>query len=626
MRQGLAEKRWGPQLNELVMTLDQCKRLGPTDDIVRQYDEWIYQSYRPRRRTRPPLVARIDPVPGAPEWAVVARQAWLTAREVPKWWIENRMVPSGEFGGLVGDDSDMYQNYADFPMFETGGVAAMVKDGAARLAELAERETLERGLNRRTMDPLHAYEEGLNQEALMAWWRYGDPVYFERCIVAARSTEALTVVTPKGHRHFKSQRCGAADLRMDRKTDTDGHAHPLMWHPTLEVAWYSGNPRAIKHLRQWADGWLAHMQPGKYATSVEVASERVVATTHRPLYGGYGGQGSAFLFLYWITDDAKYLEPFFEQFRRGSRNTSPHLILPELIHRHGLAFLGPKLKDLVRGEGAAETLVTGDKRPLIEALKGDIAWLQRFPAMHMTAEPFTDRIFLTGIRNAAVAYTGGYAARNKLNHTHAVSWEGLGTYYAALVLRAKRDALNVLVYNFADRPLEGRMRTWTLDHGTYRLRVGPDQNRDDKMDRAARDETLEVQRATALPLTLPSRTVTVVELRQLRRLDDERLRADLALSPREIRVEGGAVRGIAHNIGSRPVESFEVALLDPRGAIRARKTLGPLDAPLDLVPRRLPFELRGLPPQPTGWSIALDPGNRIPEIFEGNNRVVLRRD
>lgn len=621
MAASLADKRWGPQLKELVATLGHCKRLGPDDDLVRQYDEWIYRNYRPRRATMPTFEPKIDAIQGAPEWAVVARQAWLSARGVAKWWVEERMVPTGELGGLVGDDSDLYQNFADLPMFETDGVAAMVRDGAERLMALAEKDTLEQGLNRRTMDPLHAYEEGVNHEALLAWWNYGDPVAMERCIVAARSTEALTVLTAKGHRHFKSQDCGAADLKMDRKTDTDGHAHPLMWHPTFEVAWYTRNPRALEHLTEWADGWLAHMQPGKYATSVEVATERVTATTHRPLYGGYGSQGSAFLFLYWITDEAKYLEPFLEQFRKGSRNTSPHLILPELIHRHGLASLGPKLSEAAKGEGASETLLTGDKGPLIDALKRDIAELQRFPAMYTTAEPFTDRVFLYALRNAAVCYTGGYASRNKFHHTHAVSWEGFGTDYAALVLKAKRNSLKVLVYSFATKPMDGILRCWTLDHGQYALRTGPDANGDDAMDSAVVDRSIDILRATAVPLTLPPKTVTVVELLQTHRRDDARLRADLALSPSEIHVEDGVVKGVAHNIGSRRVESFDIALVDGKGVARFRKAFGPLDAPLDLVPKRLDFAIAGLPAQARGWAVVIDPGGKVAEIFEGNNRA-----
>jgi len=626
MNRSLASAPYGPQLRELAMTLGQCKKLDASDGLVRQYDEWIYRRHRGRRESFPAFEPRIDEVPGAPRWAVVARQAWLTARDVPRWWIENRMVPTGEMGGRVGDDSDMYQNYADFPMFEVGGVAARVRDGARRLMELADRTTLTAGLNTRTMDPLHAYEEGLNQEALLAWWNYGDPVAFERCLLAARSTEALTVLTPKGHRHFKSQLCGAADLKTDRKTDVDGHAHPLMWHPTLEVAWYNANPRALEHLRQWADGWLAHMRPGKYATSVEVATERVTATTDRPVYGGYGALGSALIYLYWITGDQKYLGPFFEAFRKGSRNTSPNLILPELIHRHGLGFLGEqKLRRLVAGEGAAETLVTGDKQPLIDALSADVAELQRFGAMYTTAEPFTDRVFLYAVRNAAITYTGGYASRNKLHHTHAVSWGRLGTEYAAIVLKARRDALKLLVYNFADHPQTAEMRVWTLDHGDYRLRAGTDADGDDRPDRLADERTLRLLRASPVALTLPPKQVTVVELTQLRRLDDERLRADLAICPAEIRVEGGAVRGVVHNIGSRDAPAFEVALIDATGKVRARKRLAPLPAPLDLVPRRAPFQIGPLPAAAKGWSLAVDPDNRIPEIHEPNNRAPVGR-
>lgn len=623
LAQGLAEPDYGDYLTELKDALDHCKDLGPDDDTVRQFYEWILQRYLPNKGGFSKREVRIDPVPGAPQWAVVLRQAWLEARAVPKWWIENRMVPTGEFGGRVGDDSDMYQNYIDLAMLEDDGVAAQVMDGAARLAELAEETCLERGLNKRTIDPLHAYEEGLNQEALMAWWEYGDPVYLERCIVAARSTEALTVVTSKGHRHFKSQLCGAADLKMDRKTDVDGHAHPLMWHPALEVADYNRSPLVMKWLREWADGWLEHMEPGRYATSVEVATEKVTATTHRPLYGGYGSQGSVFEWLYWLTDEQKYIGPFLEAYRKGSTDTRPGSIEAELLHRHGLESAGVKLSNLAKRDSVAATLITGDKSRLVNALKEDLAWLQRFPAMYTTAEQFTDRIFLYALRNVAIAYTGGYATRNKLCHTHAVSWQGFSTQYAALVLEAKRDRFRALVYSFAGAPLCGSMTMWTLDHGKYHLTVGPDRDGDDRADEVGRDEAVEVQRATRIPLTLAPKTLSVVELKQTQRLDDERDRPDLALNPLDTKVEGSRVQGVAHNIGARDVASFVVTLVDPRGDVRMKRTMGPLSAPTDLVPKCAPFRFEGRPADTTGWSVVIDPADLIEEIYEGNNKVVL---
>jgi len=620
---------YGLQLREIRMTLDQCVALAPEDPFVKQFYEWIWRRYRPWRAENKRGIyldgshAKITPVPGAPEWAVVARQAWLEARKVPEWWLDNRLVPNGEMGGVVGDDSDMYQQYADFPMLETGGVAARLREAFAALAELAEKNNLTEGLNRHTTDPLHAYEEGVNHEALMAWMEYGDPVYMERCIVAARSTEALTVMTPKGHRHFKSQMCGASDLRMNRKTDTDGHAHPLMWHPAFEVAWYNQSPKVMKMLREWADGWLEHMSPGKYATGVDVATEKVTSTTDRPLYGGYGGQGSAFEFMYWVTGDEKYLGPFMDQFKAGSNRTSPGKILPEILHHHGLKNVGGKLPELVKREGPAETIFTGNKKPLIDALKVDIAETQNYFIMYTSAEPFTDRVFLHTITNATIAYTGGFAHRNKYCHTHAASYEGFGTDYAALVMKASPSHFKVLLYSFADEPLTGKIRLWTLDHGKYSLKYGPDADGDDKADSVEQSSVVEVARATALPLTLNPKKVMVLELVRQEKLDDIRSRADLALSPLEINVSGRTVTGVAHNIGSRPVAEVEVALVDPRGRITSRKKLGKLDAPLDLVPKRTQFTLKGLPRSPAGWAVVIDPDGKVAEIFEENNRVAL---
>ncbi len=620
-----------PHLRELFETIEACRWLsgsvtidGATvtkDPIVRQYDEWVFRYHKPLS----PFTPTIDKIPDAPEWATVVRQAWLTARKVPEWWLDNRLVPTGEFGGEVGDDTDMYQNYADFPIFEDGAFVQRLKDAARRLMDLAERTTLEQGINKQTMDPLHAYEEGVNHESLLLWWDYGDPVAFERCLVATRSLFALTTVTPKGHRHFKSQRLGAEDLRIDRPTDIDGHAHPLMLHPAFEVAWYSGNPTVMKFLREWADGWLEHMKPGEYATSVEIATEKVVAASETPIYGGYGALGSAMAFMFWLTGDKRYIEPFMHVWSKGIDRTSPSNLLPEMLHRGALDEIDKNtLLKLVRGRGIAEWLVTGDKRPLIDALKNDIAEIQRFWDMYTTAEPFTDRVFLYAITNAAIAYTGGYATRNKFNHTHAVSWEGLGTDFAALVRIARPKRLKVLVYNFSTKTLSGRMRVWSLEPGRYKLRIGIDTDGDDEIDGELSAKEVALQRADAIDLNLPPKKVTVIEAEQIASMRPLFPRPDLALSAQEVRLDGNLLVVPVHNIGSEDAPETEILVCNRsgRGLIKAKVPI--LKAPLDLQPKvhivRLPLPPTAIKP----LQVIVDPENRIAEIYEGNNFVALR--
>lgn len=621
-----------PHLRELFETIDACRWLSgtvtvdgvtvPKDPLVRQYDEWVFRYHKPLS----PFIPKIDNIPDAPEWAVVARQAWLTARKVAEWWLDNRLVPTGEFGGEVGDDSDMYQNYADLPMFEDGDFAKRLKDAARKLMALAEQTTLEQGINKITMDPLHAYEEGVNQESLLLWWDYGDPVAFERCLTATRSVFSLTVVTSRGHRHFKSESIGVRELKTDRLTGIDGSANPLMLHPAFEVAWYSGNPTVIKFLREWADGWLEHMKPGKYATSVEVATEKVVETTDTPIAGGYGSLGSAMAFMFWLTKDERYIEPFMHNWRQGVDRTSPSNLLPEMLHLGALDKLGRELLlKLVKGRGVAEWLVTGDKRPLIESLKKDIAEIQRFWDMYTTSEPFTDRVFLYALTNATIAYTGGYASRNKFNHTHAVSWEGFGTEFAALVQTARPTKLKALVYNFSNKPISGRIRVWTLEPGRYRVRIGVDKNGDDEVDVELSVNVLELQRAVAIPLSLPPKQVTVVEAEMVTPLPPLFPRPDLALSVQEVLVDGNHLIVPVHNIGSTKAPETTVLVRDRSGRVIHKSSVPSLEAPLDLKPKV--YTIRA-PLPPTALSpiqVVVDPENNIAEIHEDNNFVTVTR-
>jgi hypothetical protein len=556
---------------------------------------------------------------------VAARAAWLAARAVPHWWLTHRQVPGGELGSGIGDDTDLYGNFVDFPFFETDGVAAELADGAARLAELVDRYQLEEGLNRMVTDPLHAYEEGANHVALMARWRYGDPVWLERCLDNARSTWALTTVNAAGHRHFKSQLLGAADLRFDRPTDVDGAEHPLMLHGVCEVAWYNRSPEAVRLLREWGDAWLAHQSPGAYATDVEVASDRVVGARPVPWTGGYGSQGEVFTCLYQATGDARYLEPVRRFWESGGRD--PGLDERAIdLYRLGAFADAPALWQALAPRAAAlQWDLSGDKGPLIAELGAAAAELATFGHLYTAAELFTDRVFLAAASRApALAYTGGYGTRNKLFYSHGASWEGFGTQYAALVRHAGPHRFEALVYSFADRPQPGAVRLWNAAHGQYRLRLGPDQDGDDALDRAVVDQVVEVCRGEPIGVTLPPRQVTVIELVQQQALAPLWQRADLALSAGEATVRDHVVTGVVHNIGSDAAPAV-VALVDDQGAVRARQDLGTLAAPLDLRPRRVAFRLAGVPDDPDRWRVVVDPDGRVPELYEGNNAVLLAR-
>src|SRR6185436_18439030 len=110
----------------------------------------------------------------------------------------------------------------------------------------------------------------------------------------------------------------------------------------------------------------------------------------------------------------------------------------------------------------------------------------RFPHMYTTVECFTDRVFLYPIINPTIAYTGGYTTRNKLTLSYAVTWDGLGTDYAALVTCATRDQFKVLLCNLSGKPITGRARFWRLMPGDYQVFFGPDRDGNDEIDSSSR--------------------------------------------------------------------------------------------------------------------------------------------
>ena len=156
------------------------------------------------------------------------------------------------------------------------------------------------------------------------------------------------------------------------------------------------------------------------------------------------------------------------------------------------------------------------------------------------------------------------------------------------------------------------------------MQVGVDVDGDDSIDGKVVVDTVEVVRGMPMPLELPPRVVSVVELTLIKPLDDLTRRPDLALSSLDIRVESDRVRGEVHNIGGAPA-NCTLALVDKAGSVHDRLELGQLEAPLDLVPRRLPFEFELPGDGLNGWSLVVDPDGEVAELYEGNNRVELAR-
>ncbi|MDP7398570.1 MAG: sugar-binding protein [Lentisphaeria bacterium] len=625
--------RFAKRCPELFMALDQCHLLAPDDPMVRQYREWVYAHALDKEDISAVLLP--DSGPG-PEWAVRVRQTRMATRRVVKWWVDNRMTPNGEFGGGINDDTDLYQQFADIPSFEAIDLAVPLRAGAAQLSELLMVHSLRRGLCRDHRDTLHGYEEGINHLALMTRWFYGDPVHFERCMESAKNVAKLTTLLADGRRHFRAQVVSADDIDHPRPIGLDGHANPLLWHTGMGIVEYNRNPSLLKTLREWGDTWLGFQKPQKWATEVDVKTGKVTKfETGTAFSGGFGSQWVVFVWLARITGDSRYVAPLTGEVRQGRAFGLSQDYLEDIWDLGVLDNLDdPILKTLATRNPFANLRITGNPAEVAKACVGDpakfgqsignLSSAHRFSEMVTSAEPFTDRILITHLSHlASAAYFGSSNARNKFNHCQAISWNGIGMEFAALVSDNRQDRMKVLMYNSGTEPLEVQMTVWRLGHGRYRLRIHEDTDGDHVAEKNVRNETLVLHKARKVSLSIPPRRVMALSLVQEEKFASIFSRPDLALAVSETAVSGLKLTGIVHNIGSAIAPGTTIAVLDAKGAVVAEQKLADLAPPTDLEPKRLPFSIACPTAPKAGWRVVVDPKDRIEEIYEGNNSVSL---
>ena len=151
------------------------------------------------------------------------------------WWIDNRQISDGEFGGGLSDDTD-YLNW--WP-----GLAFMGAD-PDKLKQLRSSEALEaiyandmwdNGLAKAQYDELHTYEDGINILGQAMQLDFGSPKQLERAMVTAKRLEWLTGINSAGQRQIRSSYYSGTKMAED---GVWGWAKPrsyFVFHPALST-------------------------------------------------------------------------------------------------------------------------------------------------------------------------------------------------------------------------------------------------------------------------------------------------------------------------------------------------------------------------------------------------------
>jgi len=590
--------------------LSDLLRADPDHELGRQY--W----YDYNREQVRPLMALPAVPSGVPAWAFRQVDLLTQVSRFVNWYIDNRQIENGEFGGGLSDDGDLTNWWPGTALM--GATPDKILGSLRReLDAFYAQGMFTTGLSTIQTDELHSYEEGIQALGQSLLLDYASPVQLERAMETAGATEAITGVNAAGHRHIRSTYFSGTKMATEGVWGWSKPSSYLLLHPAMSLVEFNGSPRVKKWLIELADGLLAHRRVdandvASIGTTIEFATDRDVPVA------GVDRALTVLWAAYRWTGDRRYLQPFLDA---GPRALGQ-------IAANGLDLMGvreswgPKLPQLAASGGDSATRhfawqATGDAKYL-EDLYADQARAARLREyINTLGSLWIDRV---NVADAEIqrARLGGIAlVRNYTYAGHVVSWRfaepGAESRVAILVPEATPHHVRITAYNLDTKPVAAAMTGWDVEPGTWSLRVDGGVAR-----------SVAFERTKSLDVTFPPRAETSIELRLVTKGVPYWSRPDLGISEGDVRVDGRTMRVRVHSLGSVDAPASTVIVRDASGRTIASASVPPLKAPNDLAPKTADVTLT-LPAGASleGALVVVEMSGSVPEITLRNNVVPL---
>lgn len=595
----------------LFADISDLLRVDPDNVRARAY--WADINYRPENM---PKVAVPTSPPSVPRWAFLQLQDLKITRRFVEWWIDNRQVPYGDFGGGISDDTDLTQQWPGLALM---GVAPDKINASLRaLSDAAYKNGMVvNGLGYITTDELHAYEEGLNSDAERLYLNWGEPRAVERLMATARALSGVILKNRAGHLHFASNWYGARKMYREGAWEWQKPYSFTVMHGPILLGLYNGNPAARALVTGVVDGWLAHGKAGadgawsypneiNWRSDVERAGDGGGVTT--PLQSAWAA---------WrFSGDARYLRPITSRITKsagtlGEFNENGFAALPD-----GAALL---TKAARKGDDPASRFarwqVSGDLDAIAD-LHAD-AYADKAARLDMLTEGhwWSDRVEMDTQWLQRERLGGIALRRNQTWPGNTVSWrfadDSAAEQVAILLPNATPTKFRVVAYNTSSQPQRATMTTWNVTAGRWRM-TGADGTREVSLERSAATDLVFAPGASTFDFELVAEGEAV------------ETRADLGIGRDDVVVKGRMLTLTVHSLGAKPVTGGIATLLDAAGKVVAQAPIPGMPAPLDLLPVRRDVRLAipaGVDASGLTVRVAL-PGD-APEVTRLNNAVLL---
>ncbi|WP_372017236.1 LamG-like jellyroll fold domain-containing protein [Pseudoxanthomonas sp. 10H] len=612
--------------------LSDLLRVDPDHEQGRRY--WNYISYN--SQGRPPFAQPQAPK-DVPLWAFRQLEDLKYVRRFIDWWIDNRQVGYGDFGGGLSDDSDLVQQWP--------GAALMgIKPDKLNASLTAVSDAIYRngmftgGLSTIETDELHAYEEGINANSAMLYLNWGDPLTVERLMETVRDYDRKIILpNPQGHLLWSSNWFGGNKVYRDPNWQWQKpYSFPAL-HPAFLVGGWNADPTGRKLVTGLADSYLAHAytaDDGAWVLPNEI-HWATGKTRGGELVKGSGGGDT--MHLFWTawrwTGDDKYLKALDYRVGRsgpGSLSNLGENYIGVLGREHdwGKALVAAADKGDTGFAALAAWQQTGDKKYL-EAMHAESIELKALREYMVTeGHWWSDRVESASELLQRERLGGVALERNQSWPGHTVSWrfarDGGAEQVAILMPDARRDRFKVVGFNVDRKAHPATMTGWNVEPGTWRMTWGVDRDGDDRIDGKSSSREFTLEKSASVDVLFPPMQAVVMEFERLHAGTPVETRPDLGIGRGDVRVAGDAVEVTVHSLGHVATGVGYAVLEDGGGRELARVALPALAAPTDLLPKtaNVSLPLGGRDADGLHVRVALE--GEAEEVTRLNNRRPVR--
>ncbi|MBT3384551.1 MAG: LamG domain-containing protein [Prolixibacteraceae bacterium] len=564
-------------------------------------NHWLAKAYlyafTRNKKDRPEYEIRECPA-GIPKWAFLQTEYLRHVEKIITFYIDNRQISNGEFGGGLSDDDDFTNMFVGsaFMGIEPEKIQESLRifleayydqDRDSYDASLRQRSLplFTNGLSTIKADELHSCEEGIEAVGQLMMIDYGNPLYFSRGMeIAKRMLEDVTQIAPDGHRHFRSRNYSGTDFSIEDPWQWSQNYSYLVLQTAYLVARYNGNPALFNMLVEIADGLLAHRdEDGNVYTEIHFNTGEVRGKS------GVGRTWPVFMAAYEFTGDNKYLEVIPEKNIKTREFNKDSIVS---FYTNQIKEKGVKL--YIETEGST--------------------WIDRINR----DEPLMQEHRLGGV---------ALVRANHIYQQNYVSWNIIqpATFESLALFLPKANSTNIdiIAYNLEQNSVKADMTLWDIKPGLWRVRQGLDTNDDQQIDTEITERIVYLESSSELDITFESRKNTIINLELSEPAQtDYWERPDLAISRAGIKIEKGEVNVRVYSQGAIGTPETTLELRDANGELIKTAQVPAMKPPLDLIPKWVNIKFNvAVDTDLSGGSVIVDPNNKITQITRKNTVI-----